>query len=166
MNKLRQTAIRARISDITTGKFVRKEGLEPSYVLSELGQRISRAKLLGTVVDKFMSEDGNYSTITIDDDSDSIRIKAFRENVNLLKDIELGDLVMIIGKVREYAGENYIIPDIVKKVANPNYECLHKLEILKELLKQRKVFDTIKKAKERFGDPEELKKYVEKENKS
>jgi len=163
MSKLRQTAIRARISDITTGKFVRKEGLEPSYVLSELGQRISRAKLLGTVVDKFMSEDGNYSTITIDDDSDSIRIKAFRENVNLLKDIELGDLVMIIGKVREYAGENYIIPDIVKKVANPNYECLHKLEILKELLKQRKVFDTIKKEKERFGDPEELKKYVEKE---
>jgi len=162
METLRQTTVRARISDVVNGKFVRKEGMEPSYVLTELGQKISRAHLLGTIVDKFTSEDGNYSTITIDDDSDSIRIKAFREDSNIFDNFEIGDLVMLIGKVREYADENYIIPEIVKKIVNPNYESLHKLEVLKQLLKQKNVLEDIKKEREKFVDVEELKKYAEK----
>lgn len=162
METLRQTTVRARISDVINGKFIRKEGMEPSYVLTELGQKISRAHLLGTILDKFMSEDGNYSTITIDDDSDSIRIKAFRENVNIFDNLEIGDLVIVIGKVREYADENYIIPEIVKKIVNPNYESLHKLEVLKQLLKQKKVLEDIKKERGKFADVEELKKYAEK----
>jgi len=162
METLRQTTIRSRISDVVNGNFIRKEGLEPSYVLTELGQKISRSNLLGTIVDKFMSEDGNYSSITIDDDSDSIRIKAFRENVNIFDNLETGDFVMVIGKVREYADENYIIPEIVKKIADPNYECLHKLEVLKQLLKQKKVLESLKKEKEKFGNIEELKTFAKK----
>jgi len=162
METLRQTTVRTRISDLVNGKFIRKEGMEPSYVLTELGQKISRVHLLGTIVDKFMSEDGNYSTITIDDDFDSIRIKAFREDSNIFDNFEIGDLVMVIGKVREYTDENYIIPEIVKKVLNPNYEILHKLEVLKRLLKNKKVLEDIKKEKEKFVDVEELKKYAEK----
>lgn len=162
METLRQTTVRSRISDVVNGKFIRKEGMEPSYVLTELGQKISRAQLLGTIVDKFMSEDGNYSTITIDDDSDSIRIKAFREDSNIFDNFEIGDLVMVIGKVREYTDENYIIPEIVKKIVNPNYEALHKLEVLKQLLKNKKVLEDIKKEKEKFANVEELKKYAEK----
>jgi len=156
METIRQTMVKARISDVVSGKFVKKEGLEPSYVLTELGQRVSRVNLLGTIVDKFMSEDGNYSSVTIDDDSDSIRIKAFKEDARIFENLEIGDLVMVIGKVREYAEENYIIPEIVKKIANPNYECLHNLEILKQLVKQKKIIEEIK-GKE-IGDIEELKK--------
>jgi len=162
METLRQTTVRTRISDVVNGKFVRKEGMEPSYVLTELGQKISRAHLLGTIVDKFMSEDGNYSTITIDDDSDSIRIKAFREDSNIFDNFEIGDLVIVIGKVREYTDENYIIPEIVKKIVNPNYEILHKLEVLKRLLKNKKVLEGIKKEKDKFTDAGELKKYAKK----
>jgi RPA family protein len=148
--------VKARISDVVSGKFVKKEGLEPSYVLTDLGQRISRVNLLGTIVDKFMSEDGNYSSVTIDDDSDSIRVKAFKEDARIFENLEIGDLVMVIGKVREYVEENYIIPEIVKKIANPNYESLHKLEILKQLVKQKKIMEEIN-GKE-IGDIEELKK--------
>jgi len=162
METLRQTTIQSRISDVVNGNFIRKEGLEPSYVLTELGQKISRSNLLGTIVDKFMSEDGNYSTITIDDDSDSIRIKAFRENVNIFDNLDTGDLVMVIGKVREYSGENYIIPEIIKKIANSNYESLHKLEVLKQLLKQKKVLEGLKKEKEKVGNIEELKTFAKK----
>ena len=160
METLRQTMIRAMISDVVNGKFVRKEGMEPSYILTEMGQKISRVNILGTLVDKFMSEDSNFSTITVDDDSDSIRVKAFREDVNIFNNLEVGDLVMVIGKVREYMGENYIIPEIVKKIADPNYESLHKLELLKRLLEQKKVLDGIKKEKEKFEDVEEFKKHV------
>ena len=162
METLRQTTVRSRISDVVNGKFIRKEGMEPSYVLTELGQKISRAHLLGTIVDKFTSEDGNYSSITIDDDSDSIRIKAFREDSNIFDNFEIGDLVIVIGKVREYTDENYIIPEIVKKIVNPNYEILHKLEVLKRLLKNKKVLEDIKKEKEKFADAGELKKYAKK----
>ncbi|KYK35685.1 MAG: hypothetical protein AYK18_02870 [Theionarchaea archaeon DG-70] len=150
--------VKARISDVINGRFVRKEGLEPSYVLTDLGQRISRVNLLGTVVDKFMSEDGNYSSITIDDDSDSIRVKAFREDTNMFDNMEIGDLVMVIGKVREYEDENYIIPEIVKKIANPNYELLHKMEVLKQIVQKKKILDEVKK--EEFTNVEEFKKHV------
>jgi hypothetical protein len=163
MENLRQTTVKARISDVANGKFIKKEGLEPSYVLTELGQKISRANLVGTIVDKFMSEDGNYSSITVDDDSDSIRIKAFKEDSSIFSNFEIGDFVMVIGKVREYAGENYIIPEIVKKIADPNYESLHGLEVLKQLLKQKKDLEKIKKEKDKFGNVEELKKHVKKE---
>ena len=163
METLRQTAFRVRISDITNGKFVRKEGLEPSYVLSKLGRRISRVRLVGNVVDKFMSENGNYSSITIDDDFDSIRVKAFKENVKMFDKILVGDMVLVIGKVREYADEIYVIPDVVKKVADPNYESLHRLEVLKELIEQKKIFRLIKKEKDKFATIDELKKYAKKE---
>ena len=164
METLRQTTSRARIYDIVNGNFVRKEGFEPSYVLTDLGQRISRTYLIGTIVDKFMSENGNYSSITIDDDSDSIRIKAFREQVNIFDNFNVGDLVMVIGKVRNYADENYVIPEIVKKITDPNLESLHKLEVLKQSLLHKKALEIIKKEKNNFGDVEKLKKYVKKQH--
>ncbi len=163
MENLRQTTIKARISDVVNSKFIKKEGLEPSYILTELGQKISRANLVGTIVDKFMSEDGNYSSITVDDDSDSIRVKAFKEDSNFFANLEIGDLVTVIGKVREYADENYIIPEIVKKITDPNYESLHRLEILKQLLKQKKYLENIKKDKDNFRNLEELKTHMKKE---
>ncbi len=165
MATLRQTMIQARISDIINGKFIRKEGLEPSYVITKFGQRISRAKLVGTIIDKFMSENENYSSITVDDDSDSIRVKAFKENVNTFDDLEIGDLVLVIGKVREYADENYMIPEIVKKTIDPNYESLHRLEIFKQLKKQKTAIEIIRKEKENSMDFEELKKFVIKKHK-
>ena len=98
MENLRQTTVKARISDVINNKFVKKEGLEPSYILTELGQKISRVNLVGTIIDKFMSEEGNYSSITMDDDSDSIRVKAFKEDSNIFDNLEVGDLVTLIGK--------------------------------------------------------------------
>jgi len=163
MENLRQTTVKARISDVINNKFVKKEGLEPSYILTELGQKISRVNLVGTIIDKFMSEEGNYSSITMDDDSDSIRVKAFKEDSNIFDNLEVGDLVTLIGKTREYNGENYIIPEIIKKVADPNYESLHRLEVLKQLLKQKKDLENIKKIKDNFGSVEELKEHAKKE---
>jgi RPA family protein len=110
-----------------------------------------------------MSENGNYSSITIDDDSDSIRVKAFREQVNIFDNFNVGDLVMVIGKVRNYADENYIIPEIVKKITDPNLESLHKLEVLKQSILHKKALKIIQEEKEKFSDVEKLKKYVKKQ---
>ena len=164
METLRQTAKVSRISDIIDGNFVRKEGMEPSYVLTKLGEKISRAKIVGAIINKFMSEDGNYSSATIDDDTDAIRVKAFKEDADFFDKFNVGDNVLLIGKVREYNGENYIIPEIMKK-SETNYENYHKLKVLKQLLKKKKINDIVQKQKDKFADFEELKKYLVKKHK-
>lgn len=163
MEVKRQVATRSRISDITDFIFIKKEGPEPSYVLTNLGVRISKVKLIGTVIDKFISEDGNYSSITLNDDTNTIRVKAFKEDIEIFDDLEIGDLALIIGKVKQYADENYIVPQIVRKILDPNLELLHKLDVLKSIQKQKKIFDIINKEKDKFSDLEEFKIFLEKQ---
>jgi len=138
--------------------------MEPSYVLTKLGEKVSRAKMVGTIINKFMSEDGNYSSVTVDDDTDAIRVKAFKEDADFFDKFNVGNNVLLIGKVREYNGENYIIPEIMKK-SETNYENYHKLKILKQLLEKKKINDIVKKQKDKFADFEELKKYLVKKHK-
>ena len=164
METLRQTTKVSRISDIIDGNFVRKEGMEPSYVLTKLGEKVSRAKMVGTIINKFISEDGNYSSVTVDDDTDAIRVKAFKEDADFFEKFNVGDNVLLIGKVREYNGENYIIPEIMKK-SETNYENYHKLKVLKQLLEKKKINDIVQKQKDKFADFEELKKYLVKKHK-
>ncbi|MEM5792845.1 MAG: OB-fold nucleic acid binding domain-containing protein [Candidatus Aenigmatarchaeota archaeon] len=159
METIRQTAVPSRISDILNGTFIRKEGMDPSYVITKFGARISRTKISGVIVDKFMSEDGNYSSITIDDGSDAIRVKAFKEESDFFDKFEKADNVVVIGRVREYNGENYILPEIIRKV-DVNYENYHKLKILKDLIRRKTVYDIVKKHKDKFSDMDELKKFI------
>jgi len=163
METLRQTTKVARIFDLVKGEYVRKEGMEPSYILTNLGEKISRTKIVGTIVDKFMSDDGNYSSITIDDDTDAIRAKAFKEDADFFEEFDIGDHVMLIGKVREYNDENYIIPEILKRVDH-NYTNYHKLKILKGLTKEKKINELVKEKWDKFADLDELKKYMKKKH--
>lgn len=163
METKRLTAIKANISDIVNSHFIRKEGLDPSYVLTDIGMKISKVKILGTVVDKFISEEGNYSAITINDDTGSIRIKVFKENVSILDNIDIGDLVVVVGKLKQYSDEIYIIPNFVRKLNDPNLFLLHKLEVLKNFKEQKSIFDLVVKHKDNFADLEELKNFMTKE---
>ncbi|MEM7821570.1 MAG: OB-fold nucleic acid binding domain-containing protein [Candidatus Aenigmatarchaeota archaeon] len=159
----RISAKKIRISDILNGKFFpgEKEGLKPSYLITPFGQIVSRVNIVSTIIEKFLSEDENYSSITLDDGSGAIRAKAFGEKVNLFKDLEVGDIVMIIGKIKEYAGEIYINAEIVKRV-DFDYENFRRLEILKDIIEKNKMMEKIKEMQKKVSE-EELKKYV-KEN--
>jgi len=96
----------------------------------ELGEKkIVRVNLIANVVDKFNSEgEKKYASITLDDASGQIRIKAFGDDVGLLKDISQGDTLRVIGNVRDYNNEFYILPEIVKKI-DPRWLLVRKLEI-------------------------------------
>lgn len=130
----RMTARKIRIADITNGRWVKNEGLEPSFVVTQTGEQISRARIMGTVVSKFVSEDENFASITIDDSSDTIRAKTFK-TVKPLDVIQVGDIVDLIGKVREYNAEIYVMPEIVRKILDPNIEVLRKLELIAKAAK-------------------------------
>jgi RPA family protein len=160
-DKKRLTARKSRIVDIVSGNFFpgSKEDMKSSYVITPFGQKISRINLVATVIDKFLSEDGNYSSITVDDGTEAIRVKAFKEDVEMMKNIEPGNLILAIGKVKAYNNEVYVNGEIVRKV-EPNFETLRKVEILKELAGQKKNVDEIKKLIDQMSE-EELKEYVQ-----
>lgn len=157
----RMTAKKVRISDIANGKYFpgSKEEMKPSYVINPFGQKISRVNIIATVTEKFVSEDRNYSSIVIDDGTESIRVKTFKDGVSLLENIESGELVLTIGKIKEYNGEVYINGEVVKKVKDLNHENLRKIEILNELVKNKKMVEEIKNSVEKMSEGE-LKEYA------
>lgn len=124
----RMTAVKVNISELVNGEWVQKDGMEPSFVRTPSGVDVSRARILGTVIAKFLAEDGNFASLTIDDSSETIRAKTFK-TLKPVDRFNIGDLVDLIGKVREYNGEIYIMPEVIRKV-EPNTELLRKLEIL------------------------------------
>jgi len=131
----RQVARKLYIRTINSGKFVQIERNDeenrftPNYIEIN-GDKIARVRVLATVIDKFVSESNEYATLTLDDTTDTIRCKIFGD-LNIIENIEKGDVVDVIGKVREYNGEIYIQPEIIVKIDNPNFEVLRKLEIEK-----------------------------------
>jgi len=161
MQPIRLPAKKLRIFDIVNGKYFpgSKEEMKASYLITPLGEKVSRVNLVATVTDKFLSEDGNYSTATIDDGSEAIRVKTFKEDVKLLDGIEAGDLVLVIGKIKEYNGEVYVNGEIVKKIFDRNFESLRRLEILKQAVQQKRIVDEIRNLTSQLSD-EELKQYA------
>lgn len=127
----RQTAYKLWIVNILNSPFVRKDGeFEPNYLDFDKKQ-ISRVNLIGIVVDKYSNTENTYATIALDDGSATIRIKAFKDDLFLLTNLKRGDMICIIGRLKEYNNEVYVIPEIVKNVDDPNLELLRKAELLK-----------------------------------
>ncbi len=129
----RMTSVKVRIKDLTAGQWVKSEGMVPSYIVTSYGDQVSRCRILGTVVSRFVSEDENFGSLTIDDSTDTIRVKTFK-TVKPIENLEVGDMVDIVGKLREYNGEVYVMPESIR-TTDINWEVLRKLEILSRIEK-------------------------------
>jgi len=159
----RLVAVRVRAVDITKGKYFpgSREAMEAGYAITALGEKVSRANLLGTIVDRFVGEDAKYASVTLDDGTDAVRAKAFGEDVKLFENVRPGNAAVIIGKVKEYQGETYIAAESVR-VLRPDEageESLRKLEILDRLNDRRGVVEAVRKAAAGMSD-EELREYA------
>jgi len=160
---MRATAKKVTIWDLVNGKFVRDSDRFPgNYVITPYGVYVSRARIMGLVVDKFVSDDWLYATLTIDDSTETIRLKFFREDTKTVQKFKIGDLVDVIGRVREYQGEIYILPEIIKKVDSFDWELLRKLEIMKERLKLREIKEEFERELEKAGGLNKLEETLDK----
>ncbi len=129
----RQIACKARIADLINGKYVKEEGWTPNYIITKQGKHISRINLIGTVISK--TEDGpEYQSFVVDDGSGAISLRSFEKN-DSVKSIEVGDVVILIGRPREYGSEKYIVPEIMKKINNKKWIDVRKIELKIEDLK-------------------------------
>ena len=125
----RQTAYKVWISSLLSGKYTKGvEQFEAGYIEVN-NTRISRVNLIGIIIDKFEAE--TQISLTLDDGSGSLRIKAWNENVSLMSGFNVGDLVIIVGKVKEFNNQVYVTPEIVKILDNPLWLKVRKLELSK-----------------------------------
>jgi len=155
----RATAYKLRIGDILSGKQV-MDGERFNFL--ELGNRqIIRINLVANIIEKYEAVgEKKYLSFTIDDASGQIRVKIFGEDVEKFRNIEQGHTVMIIGKVRFFNNELYILPEIIKP-QDPRYLLVRKLELEKEKPKQvdkeqvravkDQIIDMIKSAEDNGG---------------
>jgi RPA family protein len=120
------TAVKLRIQDLIEGTF------DGTYVHTLFGE-VSEARILGTLIDIFTTDDDSYISLTVDDGTETIRIKAWRQDVKKLKEFSRGDFIEVVGKVREYNEEIYLTPEVVSAVS-PNRWILRELELMKGYL--------------------------------
>lgn len=158
MEKRRITTVKTKIKPITSGQFFKQEGFEPNYVLTNYGQRLSRIRVLATVADKFLSGTGKFAAITIDDGTDTIRVKVFNA-VSMFENIGAGDIIDIIGRVKEYNGEIYLAPEIIAKV-EPDFELLRELEIRNQENELRKKRELVFSYRNQVSDLSELSRMM------
>jgi RPA family protein len=123
----RNIAYKMRIGDILKGVPMMDEG---KFLFIELGdKKIVRVNILANCVDKFVQEgEKQFASLTVDDASGQLKLKAFGEDIAPLKEIMQGDTLQIIGNMREWNGELYIIPEVAKKV-DSQWLLVRKLEI-------------------------------------
>lgn len=98
------------------------------------GKKVSRVSVVGNVVDKFTSEGKPYVSLTIDDGTEQIRIKIF-DKIEMAKDVNIGDTILVIGVLRFFNEELYILPEIIRKL-DIKWTLVRKLELEKEYGKE------------------------------
>ncbi len=129
---IRQVAYKVWVSDIVNNEFKQEKGeWEPNYVIVH-DKKVSRINIIANVITNYKNEQGDYVSVTIDDGSASIQVKAWKEDVSLIEGLEVGATILIIGRVREYNNEKYLTPEIIRKLDKPEWLIYRKKELTKE----------------------------------
>jgi len=129
----RNIAYKLRIGDVLVGNPVINGD---RFTFLELGNKqIIRVNIVANIIEKYDSEgEKKYSFVTVDDGSGQIKLKAFGDDIERLKNATQGQTVLIIGVLRYFNNEIYISPEIVRTI-QPEYLLVRKLEIDKEKAK-------------------------------
>ncbi|MDO8660656.1 MAG: hypothetical protein Q7K43_02085 [Candidatus Woesearchaeota archaeon] len=109
----RQIAIKTRITRILQGQFIKENEDIPNHVLLPDGTRISRVNIFATIVQADTSS--GYPALLLDDGTGTIMARAFEQSPQL-QSHTAGEIVLFIGRIREFGKERYLIPEALKKI--------------------------------------------------
>lgn len=154
-NQERLTARKVILKDIVNGRYFNQEGFKSNYLITPRGQRVSRVNVVGTVMTKFVTDDENYGFFVLDDETETVRVKFFQD-LGMMDKADEGDMVRVIGKLREYDGEIYVNPEVVHTVDDPNHMTLHMTEVAKSIEQLENIKEDIEQMKS--DDPDTFKK--------
>ena len=124
-------------------------------------KNVFRVNIIANIVDRYAQEgEKRYGTITIDDASGQIKVKFFGDEVEKIKELNLGDTVLVVGLLKSWNNEVYLTPEIIKK-KDFRYLLVRKLEsdleMPKTLDKEKiaelkdKIVEMVRKAEESGG---------------
>lgn len=130
-----------KIKEIFDGEFRSSEN-EPTY-LEYKGKKIQRILIYGVVINKFET---SYISLMIDDGTGNIEIRFF-DNSEILKDIDIGDLVVCIGRVREF-GKIYLSGESIQKIDDEKWFEFYEMLKNKPLVAEAREISTFEKSKE------------------
>ncbi len=120
----RQTAHLTTIGTLLNGNFVKAEAhMQPSFLRTASGKEMSRVHIIAVIVGL-----GDGGEATLDDGSGKITARSF-DSPTLFSVFNLGDIVRVIGKVRAFNEQQYLIPEIIKKITNKQFVTFHKLAL-------------------------------------
>ena len=97
---MRNTAYKVWLADLIKGNYLKGEGQFDAGYVEVKEKKVSRVNLISGIVDKFSGE--NYSVLNLDDGSGGVQVKAWDEATKLFLDVEVGDLILVVGKVKQY----------------------------------------------------------------
>lgn len=92
-------------------------------------KKVIRINVIANVIHRYDNEEGTYTNVVVDDGSGQIKLKCWNEDTQILANIDIGDIVLIIGKLGSTESEIYIRPEIVKNIDNSDWELLRKVEL-------------------------------------
>ncbi len=117
----RQTAYKCNIMSISTGIFVKKEGWESNYMMTNYGD-FSRVNIIAVIVEK------DANSVILDDGTGRISARMF-EHTMLLEGLQIGDIVLVIARPREFNNQIYLTLEIVRKIDHPGWIAYRKKEL-------------------------------------
>jgi len=139
----RQTAYKCTIATLNKGMFVKKQGWESNYLMTEYGD-FSRINIMAVVVEK------NENSVTLDDGTGQISGRIF-ERTEQLSDINVGNVVLIIGRPREFNNKIYLTIEIIKRI-EPGWVTYRRKELT--LIKKIRELSELPKIEKRTPEPE------------
>ena len=121
----RNAAYKVRILDIINRSYLKNDnGLN---YLDSGGNNIYRVNVIGTIVIK-NTDLSQFGSVIIDDGTGRLLLRSF-DNLHLFDSINIGDLLLVIGKPREYGNERYVIPEIIKRIDDKRWVVIRELEL-------------------------------------
>ena len=155
----RRIAYKLRIGDILAGKVVLDA--DRFKFLEHENKEVVRINLIANIIDKFIQDDEKkFASLTLDDASGQIKVKVFGDDIQKFENFSQGDTLQIVGLLRQWNNEVYVIPEIMKK-KEPTYLLVRKLELELEKPKtlapeklielKDKILSLIKKEEENGG---------------
>lgn len=121
----RQAAVKISISLILKGILIQEQD-EPSYLQTADEHKLFRVNVMASLLSR--EKTGSVTSLLLDDGTGQITLRYFEESPTV-SFLSIGDVLLIIGRVRSYNQEKYLSAEIIKK-AHPFW-----LKVRKEELK-------------------------------
>ncbi|MGV8086645.1 MAG: hypothetical protein ACP5N1_03370 [Candidatus Woesearchaeota archaeon] len=139
----RQTAYKCSIFSLVNGVFIKKQGWESSYLMTEYGD-FSRVNILAVVVSK------DDTSIVLDDGTGQISGRMF-DNTEQMLPVVVGDVVIVIGRPRDFNNQTYLTIEIIKKISS-SWVAYRKKEL--SMIQKIRTLEELPKVEKKILEPE------------